>query len=324
MAQPTLSDVHVSRPLTNLSVAYQQSEDNFIADKVFPPVPVDFQTDLYYEYDRDPWFRSDATERAPATESAGTGYTLNHNGSYYCRPYALHHDIPDQVRKNSDSVIMTDRDATQLVTRQLLITREQKWITNFFAGSIWTGLQTGVAASPSTNQFLRWDQAGSTPMEDIRNQKLAIAQLTGYIPNTLVLGPYVGESLINNPEIVDRVKYTQLGFLDYQLLAAAFGVGRVLVPMATQNTAAEGAALSMSFMYGKSALLVYSAPAPGLMVPSGGYTFCWQGYASGTPTIAIKRWRKEEIESDRVEGIMCFDMKKIGADLGTWFATCVS
>ena len=48
MPSPVLQDVHVSAALTNVSVAYFQDEENFIADKVFPVVPVVHQTDQYF------------------------------------------------------------------------------------------------------------------------------------------------------------------------------------------------------------------------------------------------------------------------------------
>lgn len=330
MAQPTLTDVHVNVPLTNLSIAYMQDDANFIADKVFPTVPVQKQSDRYFEYNRDAFFRSDVTERAAGAESDGTGYTLTNTSTYSARVYSVHDDVPDQVRSNSDSVLQPEVDATYLVTEQLMIKREKIFLSNYFATSLWTGGsggatdQTGVTGTPGANQFARWDQAGSTPIEDVRTQALSIAEKTGKKPNTLVLGPYVANQLINNPEIVDRVKYTQLGFLDYNLLAAAFGVDKVLVPLAVNNTATEGATLSNAFIYGKSALLVYSAPAPGLRTASGGYTFAWQGYLGGTATIQIKQFYMPWLEATRIEGSMAFDMKLMGADLGVFFNTAVS
>jgi hypothetical protein len=48
MPMLTASQVHIDQPLTNLTVAYLQSQDNFIADKVFPNVPVDKKTNKYY------------------------------------------------------------------------------------------------------------------------------------------------------------------------------------------------------------------------------------------------------------------------------------
>jgi len=49
----TPSQVHIDQPLTNLTLAYVQSQENFIADKVFPLVGVERQSDKYYIYDRD-------------------------------------------------------------------------------------------------------------------------------------------------------------------------------------------------------------------------------------------------------------------------------
>ena len=48
----TPSSVHIDAPLSNLTTAYAQSQENFIADKVFPIVGVDKQSDKYYQYNR--------------------------------------------------------------------------------------------------------------------------------------------------------------------------------------------------------------------------------------------------------------------------------
>ncbi len=45
---PTQTDVHVNQPLTNISVAFMQSDAGFVARKVFPVVPVAKQSDRYY------------------------------------------------------------------------------------------------------------------------------------------------------------------------------------------------------------------------------------------------------------------------------------
>ena len=40
MPEPQLNSVHVNRPLTNISQAYMQDASDYIADKIFPVVPV--------------------------------------------------------------------------------------------------------------------------------------------------------------------------------------------------------------------------------------------------------------------------------------------
>ena len=77
MPLPTRNEVHVDAVLTQISVGFMQSAEDFVADKVFPVVPVRKQSDKYFVYDRSYWFRSEMEKRAPATESAGGGWKLS-------------------------------------------------------------------------------------------------------------------------------------------------------------------------------------------------------------------------------------------------------
>lgn len=316
--------MHVNTALTNIAVAYLQSADNFIATKAFPIVPSDKKTNTYYTYDRDDWFRSEARKRAPGTRAAGGGYNLQ-TATYDAEVYAVRKDIDDQIRANADPVINMDRDATQWVTHQLLIKRETDWASAYFAASKWTGSTTGGDLTGGTN-FTKWDDDASTPIEDIRKQSVNVAQKTGYKPNVLVLGPEVHKDLIDHPDILERIKYTQKGVVSNDLLATLFDVERVLVPYAVKVTTAEAASSdTYAFVYGKSALLVYSAPAPSVMAPSGGYQFVWTGYHGAQRTgMRIKRYREEPIASDVVEGEMSYDFKLVAADLGVFFTSAVN
>jgi len=46
MANPTVHDVHIDGPLANISIAYRNS--GYIADQVFPNVPVTKKSDKYF------------------------------------------------------------------------------------------------------------------------------------------------------------------------------------------------------------------------------------------------------------------------------------
>lgn len=329
MSQPTQGDVHVNTPLTNISIAYLQDASAFVADKVFPNIPVSKQSDRYYTYDRGFFNRDEMKERAAGTESAGSGYEVDNTPTYYAPVYAYHHDIPDQVRSNVDDVISPDRDATNLVTHKALIKREKLWVTKYFAGGIWTNDWDGVASGPSTNEVLQWNDASSTPIENIRTAKRTVLESTGFKPNTLILGAAVADALYDHPDIIDRVKYGQTpggpADIDTSDLAKLFKVERVFIMEAIENTGKEGQTNSHSFIGGKKALLCYSAPNPGLMVPTAGYTFSWTGMmGSGAMGGRIKKFRMENLESDRVEIQMAFDQKLVSADLGFFWDSIVA
>ena len=102
MPNPTFSDIHVNGPLTNISVAYIQKTEAFVADKVFPIVPVKKQSDRYFIYLKEDWFRDEAEKRKQGTESAGGGYGLDNTPSYYCETWAYHKDVTEEDRANSD------------------------------------------------------------------------------------------------------------------------------------------------------------------------------------------------------------------------------
>lgn len=324
MPNPSISDVHVSQLLTNISVAFQLDQSDYIADKVFPVVPVQKQADKYWTYPRGVWFRDEAVVRAPATESVGGGWTLS-TDSYYADVYAWHSDLDDQTRANADSVLQLESDATRFVTTKLLLKRETLWIATYFKTGVWGVDVTGVAAAPTGSQVLQWNDSASTPVQDMELWRLYMRELTGYMPNTLVVGPRVIQALKDHPDLIDRIKYTQRGFVTEDLLAAVFGVDRVLTPYATKNTAVEGAADSFSFLYGKGALLCYVAPSAGMRNPSAGYTFAWTGLLGSSALGGrIKRFRMEAIESDRVEGEMAFDQKVVAPELGIYFTALVA
>jgi hypothetical protein len=331
-AQPTLSQVHVAAPLTNIAVAYMQDNSHYIADKIFPIVPVEYQSDLYYKWSKDDFFRDEAQLRADGMESAGSGLTLT-TDSYAALVWALHKDIGDQMRRNADPAVDIEVAVTRALMQKLLIRRDRQFASKYLATSIWGTDITGVASAPSASQVIQWsDGANSDPFSDVAAGQTAILQNTGQEANVLTLGYPVYQSLRKHPLVVDRIKYTMQAdakAITPELLAAAFDVERVVVAKAAYNSANEGATGSYSFAVGKVALLCHAAPEPGLMVPSAGYIFGWAGL-EGNNADGISAWsepvpnRGKPGSTVRCEAEMAFDMKVVGSDLGYFFTSIVA
>jgi len=330
MPSPYLNQVHVDRPLTNMSVAYIQTEEAFIAPKVFPVVPVDKKSDRYFVYLKEDWFRDDAQLRAPGTESAGGGYDLDNTPSYNCDVFAYHKDIEEQTNANADVPLNMERDATLFTTRKLLLRQEIQWVADFFTTSIWTGSSTGGDIVPSPT----WDDIASTPIEDLQVQQLAILQGTGFEANTFVIGFNVLQKLVRHPDIIDLIKYGagpgNPAIANETTLAKVFGVERVLVSKSVKNTAQKTPgtpAFTGVLTAGKNALLCYVSGAPGIMQPSSGYIFMWRGISRGLGT-TISSYRIPMpwlgIDTVRIESEIAFDDKVVGADLGAFFNGAVA
>lgn len=315
MPQPTSTDVHVDAVLTNISVAFMQDANNFVASRAFPTINVSKQTDKYFTYSQEDFFRDQAQPRADGTESAGTGYSLS-TASYSCDVYALHKDIGDQTRANADSPLDPDMDATRFLSQQMLIRQERQWATDAFTTSVW-----GTDATPST----LWDAASSTPIADVETAKNTVLTNTGYLPNTVIMSYKVFSALIDNSDIVDRIKYTTQDSVTADLLARLFNVDRVLVMSSVYNSAAEGATASYAQIGDKDCLVCYTPATPGLMVPSAGYTMVWNGVSAGLGTgSAVSRFRLDDRKADRVEIEAAWDFKIVSSALGYFLSNVTS
>jgi hypothetical protein len=325
MAQPSINQVHIDAILTNISVAYMQMAENFIADKVFPVVPVDKKSDKYFTYTKNDWFRDEAQRRADATESAGSGYSLS-TASYSADVWAFHKDVGDQTKANADAPLNPLREASEFVTQRLLLRREVQFVSDYITTGVWGKDYTGVAGAPSTDEFKQWsDYTNSDPIEDVEGGKAQILSTTGFEANTLVLGYETFRKLRHHPDIVDRIKYTSSSVVTSDMLARMFEVDRVLVAKSIRATNNEGATGAYSFNVGKVAWLGHVAPNPGLLTPSAGYIFSWTGVSGGLgQTIGVSQIRMDSLKADRVEAEVAFDNKVVASDLGVYFNTAVA
>lgn len=316
--QPSRSDVHVDAPLSSVSVAFIQRAETFVADRAFPRLGVSKQSDKYFTYDRGYFNRAEMKKRAPGTESAGATYAIGQD-SYSCDVWALHRDVADQIRANADSPISLDREATELLTLQGLLRKEKEWASQYFVAGVWA-----TDITPGT----LWDAAASTPLEDVRTGIRTVQQSTGFRPNRMILGRAVYDALLDHPDIVGRLDRGQTSgpaIVMRDALAALFELDELLVMDAIENTANEGAAAVHAFIGGKNALLVYTPASPGLMIPSAGYTFSWNGLlGGGALSTRISRMRMEHLKSDRLEIEMAFDQKLVASELGYFFEAVVS
>jgi len=327
MPLPTSSNVHVDQPLTNLLVGYKNQA--YIADEAAPVVPVDKQTNIIPRLNQSYFFRDDARVRAVGTESRGGGWTVDNTMTYFCPRYSYHHDIPDEVRDNTDAPYDQDREASYLVADKLMMARERAFATNLFTTGVWGQDKVGGT------DFNQWSNyAGSTPLEDVATYKDSVEALIGVEPNTAVIGKQVlvgsgglanGNGLLWHPEILDLIKYTQKAVITVDLLASLFGFDKLLVGRAIFTSTPEAtaeASVTYSRIWGKHMLMMYNTPGPSIWKPPAVATIVWNRVANAIQY--IKRFRLERNEVDRLEGNSYFTQKVIVANAGVFLSGCVN
>jgi len=301
-----------------------QDPNDYVATKVFPVVPVQKKTDRIFTYDKGLWFKNQAKKRAPGKESEGTGFNLKSDLIYSADVFALHQDLDWDTIDNADEVIKLESDASQFLMQQIMIAQEVDWTANFFSGSIWTGSTTGADIIVSN----LWDTAAGDPVVDIRKEIRSVKRKTAQRPMKLVLSRPAWDAIQDNPNVLDRIGRGSTTALPSILTRAQFAalleIDEVLVADAVQNTAEEGAADNFDFIAGKNALIVFAAPAPSRLKPTGGYTFSWVGRRDATRGVTTRRLEMPKQKATRIENEMAWDFKLIEAQLGAFFIGVVS
>lgn len=320
MAAPTSNQVHVDAALTDLSIAYFQEKPPF-SDMIFPRVTVDFRSNKYFEWTKADLFRDDAALHAPGAEYNQTNLNLTSASSYFCDEYGIEYPIADQIVANEDAAVQLRETATRTLTSRLNTRKDRAFATDFVKTGVWGTDKTGGT------DFTKWSDATSDPAGDLQAALEALLNATGDIEGMrykLLIGSTVRQYLVNHPDAVDRVKYTEkanIAAVD-GLLAGWLGVDELIVARRRYTTSAEGASTAtFGAVVGASALLVAVPDGPGLGVPSAGYTFEWN--EAGRGPMYVESYRYDPKKSDIIRAITYFDQKAVATALGYYFATCV-
>src|SRR5712692_850850 len=101
-------DLHVDAPLSNLAVMAFGIGQGLVGDAIFPSVPVDKQSNLFYVIDKAAWLRLPTTDiRAPKTPPKRVEWKVSSAG-YFARNHALAGEVGDEDRANADNQIMLE------------------------------------------------------------------------------------------------------------------------------------------------------------------------------------------------------------------------
>jgi len=310
---PDISMVHIDQALTQVSVAYRNSQ--YVADSIFPVVPVTKQSNKYFIYSKDN-FRTLDDARRPGARANEIEWTLS-TDTYYCEGHALAQAIPDELRANADQAIDVDVDTTEVLTDLIYLQREILVASKATNASV-------ITQSTALSGTSQWsDYTNSNPIQAIENQKATILKQIGRLPNSMLVSYPVFTALRNHPAIIDRFKYAQVGVIQPDHLKSVFNVDNFYIGSAIKNLAKEGATDNLDYIWGKNALLFYRPPVAGRRTVSLGYQFTL-AFGSGDGGFLVKRYRDEARTSDVIELQLYFDAKIVAANAAYLWTSAVA
>lgn len=267
---PTVGAVHQNVPLQNLVVGY--AEPGFIADQVFPVLPVQNESDLYYEFRKSSWFRREESlipDRAFAREIDFEFTT----GTYNAKRYGYQVSISARERSNADSQLRLEQTKLNLVKRLLMMDTEVR-IASLLSVANTSGVTLSSADIFDNASFT----ASGVPIENRFDAgKEAIRAATGgYEPNVAIIPAAVAKVIKRDSKIRDLIRYTNGDLLINGDLPPVLWGLKVVIPKTIYTTSTEGTAegsVTYTDIWGKDIRLLYVAE-PGteqFMTPTVGY-----------------------------------------------------
>lgn len=319
--------------LTNLSMAYFQDPSRYVAKDIFPICPVQLSTAMYYTFSKEDLLR-DNVQRKPQFGKVQPAQMGQMTQSYNCSVDQVIVGI-DQIsslnfqRTNAPGVADPRRAKAKFIAEQMLLHQDIVFAENFFKSGVWGTEYEGVTSSPSTNEFLPFDDDNCDPVELIDTLCTQVEQNTGRRPNRLALGKNSFNALKTNPSILERVKYggssANPATVNERVMAELFGIERVKVLSSIYNSAPVGATGNMNFICDPdSALLAYATNAPAVDEPSAGYIFTWDMLGNGQYMPTLQYPGEGGTHSEFMEGLFAADMKKTADDLAVFMTKCTS
>lgn len=301
---------HIDVPMTNIAIKAFQSVEDFVANQLFPTVPVDKQSDGYYIINKEDWLRIPDTKRSPKTAAKLSEWNVS-TSTYFCNNYAHGTDNAKETLSNADRAIRVRENSTNYVTELLLRDKEFRVANQVTSIS---NVGSGVTLSGSD----QWDDyVGSDPIGDVNTAHAFVENNTGMHANTMLIDKDTYRKLRHHPIIRDYVKYTQAGPVPDSILQDVFEVDRILIGRGIYNGAKEGATASLVNIWGKNCLICHVNPsAIDLETATFGLGIQWQ--PEGFPAaMAVERYdhHNKSKKTEIIEAQYFSDERIVASDL---------
>lgn len=279
-ANITARDSHIDVPLSNICVEAFRTGD-FVGPRLFPIVPVEKQSNMYYTIDKASWLRTPRTTlRSPKTPPRRVEFDVS-SDSYFADNYALAGENAWEALANADQPITLRARTARKVVEDLMRDMEQRIANQVTSIS---NVGSGVVLSGGS----QWsDYANSDPISDVSTAIAFIRNNTGMLPNTALMDWDTYQMLRRHPVLLDMFKYTQGGLLNDAELKEVFKIPNFIIANAIRNAANEGQTASLVNIWGKNCLVCYVDPqAPSIQTATFGLGFRWNNPELPAPMVA--------------------------------------
>lgn len=313
-ALPTANDVRPVDPvLTNLSIGYKN--ERFLWDQIAPTMEVALRAGTYFIYTRDYWLRRETgARRAEDGRYTRVGYGVS-TSTYETLERGFEKLLDDPTKASSQTPDDLQRKDVEFLTNLIQMELEKEVAAACFITGVW-GTSTTLTGGDQWSDF-----DDSDPITNADTAIRKIKRDTGAAPNMLFVGASAWDKLKEHPLILDKYKHTQTGIMTEALVAAALGVGELVVGDSVENVSGQGVAYSGADIWTDNALFAVKN-SPGLSIAAGAATIIWN--EAGNVPWAVQNYREENARGDVTRVFTHFAPKVISSYHGYIYLDCVA
>lgn len=257
---PNLMQAATNKPLTNVSLAYNNKSLGFIHDQVAPAVPVILDSADIYSYGADN-LRIVNNIRSQGGNSNTIDWSVSKAAHYKLEDHVLKSYLTQEDYENAEKPIMPQTDTTEILTEVLQVAKEYSIASAMQS----TSTMTNNVTLTGSDQWSDYDN--SDPIDDMVTGSEAVLDATAKIPNTVIIARDAMMKLIYHPKIKDLfpgAARITAGMLQDIIMDLVPGIDRVLVGNAMYNNANKGASLNLSRIWSKTCIIAYIERRPTL------------------------------------------------------------
>lgn len=242
----------------------------------------------------------------PLERASGSGYRRDTvrftEASYATQEYGTEEIIDEREAAMYGDYMSAAEFATMRAAHKLLMASEAR-VAAIVADFAYYDNQASMKQAVTNGQWSTL--ATSTPVADVEAAVMKFYANTGMWPNTLIMNRQVFRTLRMNTQILNSVKsdgagdQARLGDITTGQLSAVFDIPNILVAGGTKNTAAVGAAASVSQIWPKHVCVCRTAASSDMREPCIGRQFHWAEDGSSVSG-RVETYRDERIRADIV------------------------
>lgn len=276
---------NVSPMLTNIALSFIPDLTDMVAKQVFPNVPTASPSGTYNIWKNGDFLRRSMKKlgnyEAPPIGGFSTGkgtFAVSHYGE---ATVYTNQDLAEARRGGmADQQLINAK--VKYVTTQAVLELELQTAALVQTAGNWTFAPTSVQSNPvAGTSYIAWDQAASTPIDDVAAWSELMRLATGFAPNKLVIPQPVWLALRKNQQLLSRIIYdgqqNKPAQVQLDQLRQLFQIDNIVIAKAVYNTAPEGQVDAFAYIWSKHVWLGYVAAVPSTTEPSAGYHFSWTG-----------------------------------------------